>query len=336
MKAFLRLHKGQTAVVLTLIMATLLGVVGLGADLAVLNFEWVQLQKAADAAALAGASEMTGNPATTDNGLVTTTATQFAQANGIQTSEIVSITPAADAKSVAVVLSRNVPYYFLKTIGLSSGKVSTKAVAGIQPSAGACGYMPIGLPCSFSDYTNGHSTCGGNYQARKSMTFKADWQQTTEVPGNWEALALGASGGSQYRQNIATGFDGAPSLSCTTQSSEASCPSWVTTETGNLVGPTKQGFSDRMNGQSYQPVPTGAIDPKNPQIILVPLVDFQFTGKAGSTAAPILDFLTMWVTGIDSNGAIHGTFIDPVPGCGLGTTQTTQQENGPYVAILLS
>jgi len=334
MKVALRSLKGQTAVVLTLIIAILLGVVGLGTDLAVLNYQWVQLQKAADAAALAGASEMTGNPATTDNNLVTATATQYAQANGIQPTEIVSITPAADAKSVAVVLSRDVPYYFLKAIGLSSGKVSTRAVAGIQPTSGACGYMPIGLPCTFSDYQSDRSSCGGNY--KNSVTLKADWQHTTGVPGNWEALALGGNGGSVYSQNIATGFNGPPSTSCVGQASEASCPSWVSSEPGNLVGPTTQGFSSRMNGQSYAPVPTGTIDPKNPQIILVPLVDFQFSGKPGKLSAPILDFLTLWVTGVDNKGVITGTVIPPVPGCGIGTTQSTQQDNGPYVAILLS
>ena len=34
----------------------------LGADVAVMYFNWVQLQKAADAAAIAGASQLTGQP----------------------------------------------------------------------------------------------------------------------------------------------------------------------------------------------------------------------------------------------------------------------------------
>lgn len=333
----LRFSRGQIAVIMTVVLPTLLGAVGLGTDFAVLYFNWVQLQKAADASALAGASRLTGDPATTDNTLVTSTATQYAEANGTKAGEIVSVTPASDDKSVAVVLSRNVPYYFLKVIGVSSGKVTTRAVAGIQQSSSACGYLPIGLPCSFSDYTKQHSTCGGNYSYGENLTIKADWQHSTEVPGNWEALALDGSGGTNYRQNIADGFSGPPSLSCAGQTGgEASCPSWVSTETGNLVGPTTQGFSQRMNGQSFQSLPTGGIDPANPQIVLVPLIDFQATGKSGKTSAPILDFVTLWVTGVDGSGNITGTFIPPVPGCGLATTQTTQQSNGPYIAVLLS
>jgi uncharacterized membrane protein len=161
--------KGQIAIIITLVMATLLAVVGLGADVGVFYYQWGQVRKGADSAALAGASELNGNPATTDNSLVTAAATKFAKLNGIQQSEIVSITPAADAKSVTVVLSRNVSYYFLKVLGLSSGTVAVQAVAAIQPSTGACGYLPIGLPCKFSDYANGHSTCGGKYATGKDI-----------------------------------------------------------------------------------------------------------------------------------------------------------------------
>src|ERR1700737_5357441 len=48
--------KGQIGVVMTFAIATLLGAMALGADVAVMYFNWVQLQKAADAAALAGAN----------------------------------------------------------------------------------------------------------------------------------------------------------------------------------------------------------------------------------------------------------------------------------------
>ncbi len=50
-----RYFRGQMAVVMTFAIATLLGAMALGTDVAVMYFNWVQLQKAADAAALAGA-----------------------------------------------------------------------------------------------------------------------------------------------------------------------------------------------------------------------------------------------------------------------------------------
>ena len=47
--------KGQISVALILVMTVILGAIGLGADMALLYFNWVILQKGVDAAALAGA-----------------------------------------------------------------------------------------------------------------------------------------------------------------------------------------------------------------------------------------------------------------------------------------
>src|SRR5260370_23104097 len=52
-----RYKRGKMAVVMTFSMATLLGAMALCTDVAVLYYNWVQLQKGADAAALAGAGE---------------------------------------------------------------------------------------------------------------------------------------------------------------------------------------------------------------------------------------------------------------------------------------
>jgi Flp pilus assembly protein TadG len=52
--------KGQIAVVMTLALATLLGVMALGADVGVMYYNYIQLQKGADAAALAGANYLNG------------------------------------------------------------------------------------------------------------------------------------------------------------------------------------------------------------------------------------------------------------------------------------
>jgi len=52
--------RGQLLVLFTLILPVLLGVMALGADFSVIYFNWTIVQKAADAAALAGASQLTG------------------------------------------------------------------------------------------------------------------------------------------------------------------------------------------------------------------------------------------------------------------------------------
>jgi Putative Flp pilus-assembly TadE/G-like len=56
MKLRFRNRKGQVAILMTFAVATLLGVMGLVSDVGVLYYSSIQLQKAADAAALAGAN----------------------------------------------------------------------------------------------------------------------------------------------------------------------------------------------------------------------------------------------------------------------------------------
>src|SRR3984893_2898446 len=59
-----RHFRGQMAVIMTFAMATLLGAMALGTDVAVMYFNWFQLQKGADAAALAGAFYLTPSNST--------------------------------------------------------------------------------------------------------------------------------------------------------------------------------------------------------------------------------------------------------------------------------
>src|SRR5579864_2981411 len=247
-----RFSKGQIAAIMMIIMPVLLGMIGLGADIGVLYYNWGALQKAADSAALAGASQLTGDTVTTSNSAVISTGTQYAKYNGITwANDTILVSPANDDRSVSVYLSRQVPYYFLQLIGLKKGKVTAKATAGVLPTTGVCGAAPFGLPCKQSCSGNGcygqtalpgqgDATCGGvyafntsNLSAGTQIQLKSN-QSVTGVPGNWDPLAIGGSGASVYRSNIAHG-----------ETQTIKVGDLLSTETGNIVGPTAQGFSDR-------------------------------------------------------------------------------------------
>jgi Flp pilus assembly protein TadG len=85
------LARGQMAVVMMLVMIPLLGLIGLGSDIGLLYFHWGIVQKAADAAVLAGAGYLPNHPSTAK-----TTASGYATQNGLRTGEIVSNTVAPD------------------------------------------------------------------------------------------------------------------------------------------------------------------------------------------------------------------------------------------------
>ena len=293
-----------------------------------LYYNWVTLQKAADAAALAGASQLTGDPTTTTNSAVVSTGTQYAQTNGVtHASDTILVSPASDDKSVSVYLSRQVPYYFLQLVGLKSGKVTAKATAGVLPVNGVCGAAPFGLPCKQNCSGNecyGHKKCLAgiratqpagepnqfnktNLSAGTQIQLKSD-QSITGVPGNWDPLAIGGSGASVYRSNIANG-----------ESQVLKAGQSIQTETGNIVGPTAQGFSDRGLNLPNSTVATVPASPytyltaTDPHVVVVPLVDFTAAGKNGKTSVPVLDFVTLYVTGlVGNNNTVVATVIPPL------------------------
>jgi len=141
-------------VLFTLILPALLGVMALGADFSIIYFNWAMVQKAADAAALAGASQLTGVPGSASAGSAVQTAAVnyvngYACLNGISdpnpTNTYATICPTEASHpggfadkiaftnvtdtQVSVGIQRTVPYFFGKMIGLNTAGVAAKATA---------------------------------------------------------------------------------------------------------------------------------------------------------------------------------------------------------------
>jgi hypothetical protein len=177
------LAPGQMAVVMMLVMIPLLGLIGLGSDIGLLYFHWGILQKAADAAVLAGAGYLPNHPSTAQ-----TTASGYATQNGLRNSEIISNAVAPDDMSITMTTSRTVPYYFLQLVGLSSGTVKPVAKAGIQKDTeGTRGLIPVGLPCTA---TSCSYTAGTEYQLLQAGA-NGKGGSWNVGPGNWGRLASG-------------------------------------------------------------------------------------------------------------------------------------------------
>ncbi len=299
--------KGQTLVIVALAAVGLLGAVSLGTDVAVLYFNWMELQKAADGAALAGANYLPDNPTQ-----ATATANQYAVSNGVKSSEIASTTVASSNLSLTIQLQRTVPYYFARVLGLTSTTVAAAATSsapyapstvnastpssippggdnggangGVCASTGACGLIPIGL-----DYNT-------TYKDGQVITL----QQGQVGPGNWDLLALGATGGANLRTNIANGYN-----------SLVSVGDWVLTEPGEKVGPVDQGFQDRLNlamtvdsGGTYS-----AHALTNPRVLVLPLVDWEH--QNGRSQVEVMGFVTLWLDSY-SGGQVTTHFISQV------------------------
>jgi Flp pilus assembly protein TadG len=307
--------KGQTAVVFTLAAATLVGVMGLGADVAELCFNWMLLQKAADAAVLAGANYLPQMP-----DVAVSTANSYAVNNGVRPAEIVSTQVSSDDQEITITVQRTVPYYFLKVLGLFSGGVSASATAAVPKPAvtvgksgsgtyggtvGKFGLIPIGL-----DYTT-------PYTPDQPVTL--NYGQVG--PGNWGSLALGGVGGSNLRTNIANGYSGPVTIG-----------DWVTTEPGVKVGPVDQGFNDRITAAQSQD-PSGNYQTHsltNARIIVIPMVDWGNIN--GRSQVQVMGFAAMWLDGV-SGGQINTHFITQVIPDSLGGPGPVYGANGQPILI---
>jgi len=227
---------GQLLPALALIVTTLLAVCALGVDVFTLYWARSNLQRATDAAALAGAmylSDVTlsgANPACTYATAAQNAACTFALSNGVASSEIVSITPAGDSRSIAVSTSRIVAATFAKILGFTNFTVTATANAGIQGLNSATGAMPVGLSSS-TGYTYGqaitmHYSCG-----------------TLTSPSCYGALDYEGNGGSNLGSLLTNGYTGSVAIGAT----YSSVP-------GGKVGPINTGVGGRVSaGQTADP-----------------------------------------------------------------------------------
>lgn len=139
LRQFGKAEQGQALVLVALALLVLLLMAGFGVDIGYLRYQKQQMQKAADAGAIAGAS---GLPLADWSA----SATYDASANGFTNgNNNVTVTPynppidppfnqASDTNYVEVVVSQPRPTFFMQVVGISSVPVGARAVAAVNSS----------------------------------------------------------------------------------------------------------------------------------------------------------------------------------------------------------
>src|SRR5690242_4247200 len=134
--------RGQVLILVAVALIAIVGALALCTDVAVFYFNWSQLRKEADAAALAGANYLPN-----DTSQATTTPAQYVALNGnagdaILQNAIGSLGFNGMANSsLTVQLSRTVPFYFGRVFGLLPSPVVVLATAAVEPLSGAAGWI---------------------------------------------------------------------------------------------------------------------------------------------------------------------------------------------------
>lgn len=314
----LKFSKGQIAVILTLAMATLLGVIALCADVGVMYFNHMQLQKGSDASALAGASYLTGvalpaanvNPACTsqpdeakqaactyalDNGLAT-------DAKSLTMNENVAPWPTPNIQVIAT--RSNLPYMFGRVIGLSTYNVGALATAANVPVNGVQNMFPMGMQCK-SPCTAAEMKA--EYAPGSPVLFDVKFTPAYGgAPGNWQWLDNG-TGSNGLADAITNGMSGTYTI-----------PGDVTTLPGNKgnAGPVSSAWDARFNSKNCpatgvngnQDACTGGTPPPgDPCLITVPAVDFG--GITGKKSTPIEAFAQVYIEPGSTSTNITACFV---------------------------
>jgi Flp pilus assembly protein TadG len=291
-------RKGQIGVIMTLVIATLLGVMTLCADVGVMYYNYLRLQKGTDAAAVAGANYLnggvtfasasvnancTGEPDDAQkaactyaisNGLAT-------DANSLKMNENVAVGP---TPNLQVIANASLPYMFGRVIGLSTYKMAAVATAkSTLPANSVNGLFPMGMqctsPCSLSSIKPG-----------SSVPFGVKFTPAEGgAPGNWQWM--GSGGAQTLGASITSGISGTWSIGDT-----------ISTSPGNKgnSGPASSAWDARMAScasLSEDPCASGS-NPSNipsgdPCLVTVPAVDFG--GCNGRCSATIEGFAQIYI-----------------------------------------
>lgn len=297
-------ERGQGLVLAVLAMTVLLGLLAMAVDVGLYLHERRWLQNAADAAALAGAAELPDNP-----GLAVSKAQEWAAKNGIAPEEIETIqvqTTNLPNDTIYVKLNRDFNWVFARVLGFTESDVAASATAMIGSPTGMGGLRPWAVTDEVFQGLNSGDTAVLKYNAQNVFV------------GNFLPIRLDGPGANIYRETIKYGSD---SWVCVVGYETPDCPSEVTTETGNMTGPTEQGVdwleaNTPDNCDTFEEV--FSPDPDNPGqyvlnpqcnpfitpqpatlVAIVPVIDDLCNGSCGVT---ILRFGMFFIEGIECGG----------------------------------
>ena len=308
---------------LAIFMVALLGAASLSLDVGHWYLTRAELQRAADAAALAGATQMPQGFAAAQtaartqylaNGLASDTVT-YAQALGGSPND-----------SIVVTASRQDSSFFAGLLGIGHVTITAHAQGTVQTVTTATNgdsIMPWGVMKGSFTYGQSVSLFGGLDQ---TGNFGA-----IDLPTSPPGCSIG-SGAANYRSNI----DGTNTI-C-----NVSVGQQLPTETGQMAGPTGQGLTSRIGsntdtlGSVVQMVNGQAeVIKSSPRLVLVPII----TNTDGSTNWPngkknilIVGFAEFFISSYSSK-TVTGQFVQYVvnadaggaynPGGGLTTVALT-------------
>jgi Putative Flp pilus-assembly TadE/G-like len=324
--------RGQTLPLVVMFMLSLLGIAGATIDVA----SWYQskqsLQAAADAAALAGASQLPSSWGMAQS----TAASEFG--NNSRQGDSATYANASDLTgndSVTVTATRSAPTYFTKLFGFSSITVTAQARATLQ---------------SFQTVASNHDVMPwgvmkGAYTPGQPYSIYADNSSSNNgalsLPYVNSANCPVPNGANPYRDEIDGSLNACP----------VSVGEHLDVKPGQNAGPTRQGIDSRITtwqsvNQIVQWSANGQatlLDPSSPQLVLIPIVEDPNGATDwlnGSGWVRVVGFAWFIITpspGYTNNGkTVTGIFVglQDTPSAGDVTGAYNPTQNTDYTITL--
>ena len=351
----LHLHKsrGSALLMVTVAIAALMSFAIIAIDGAVLMTTKGQLQSAADAAALAGASGLLEG----DEGLATARAIDFAGFNrAVQdTLRDVTITPDdvtfPEEEHIRVTTHRTTATgdplrtYFRRLVNPlrpNTADVTAVAEAWCFDVCSTQCMKPWAIPDRWDDTNGNNSYDAGEtydpnltgYQAPgdigRAITLKVGNPQGTITPGQFFPVCYPPIG--YPGESPLTGAEWYRTWIAECEPYLVGPGDQLRTETGNMVGPTRQGI-DALIAQdpgarwdaSTNTVKNSAYG-LSPRIVLVPFFDPRFPPNSGTSSVTVSQVGAFFIAGQNNQGDVVGYFMKvttqgtPCPGGGDGTS----------------
>lgn len=215
-------ERGQALIMFTMAIVGMTAFLALVTNVGFYLSERRHLQNSADAAALAGAQHLPSDPAG-----AASEARSYALRHDLSADEIDSITVVsikAPNDTVRVKLKSDVDLFFSEIFGMDEAAVGASAAASAGSLVGRAGIAPFAVEQDvFAGLTAGDTT-----------TLK--YNATTNSTGNFLPLALDGTGSATYRDNAKYGSQQSV---CAYGAERPGCPSTLSTQPGNMIGPTR-------------------------------------------------------------------------------------------------
>ena len=320
-------QQGSVAVTVAIFMFVLIGFAAFVLDFGVYYNEASKLQNSLDSAVLAAVHDLPADStassawaaaeneaiyyASLNNFEITSSDVQPIYKDNITTNKIIGIKA---TKSIVV------NYNFAKVLGINSGTLTRTSSAGLVPASGIREAVPLSIT-----YSSLESAIAAG--AVTGLTIKSSSNATdigidnTDVSGWFGALRFEDSGASIYSDLLAYGYNG-----------ELYVGQILDMESGNMSGPTLEGFTTRYN-LCKDGCTADNFAPNCPKLVYIPVVEV-----LSSKQVRIVSFAAFFLLecgGNGNNSYIKATYIKDVilPDSAAGKSG---QDFGIYVGKLLN